>query len=215
MSQRTIILTSVAKKSFMAMSGILLSLFLLVHALGNSTTFFGRQAFNVYADTLHSLGFFVPVFEVLLLIVFVFHIFIGITLYFQNIQARPSRYRVQKSSGGRTAGSRTMPYTGTLILLFIIIHLWNFHFTEHSITIADLVRGVLANPLFSFFYIGSMIALGLHISHGLWSLFQSLGLNHPTYNTLLRRGALIVTFLLCAVFIMIPLLSLLWGKFLR
>ncbi len=198
----------------MAVSGILLSLFLLVHALGNSTTFFGRDAFNLYADTLHSLGIFVPVFEVLLLAVFLLHIFIGVTLFLQNLQARPTRYRVSKSSGGRTPGSRTMPYTGVFILIFICIHLWNFHFIEHTQTIADIVSNVLSKPLFAIFYIVSMIALGLHISHGFWSFFQSLGINHPRYDYVLRVGAILLTVILCSVFILIPISAMLCDSFL-
>ncbi len=215
MTLRSAVFSSVGKKSFMAVSGTLLSLFLLIHAVGNSTTFWGRDAFIGYADKLHSLGIFIAVFEISLLLVFLLHIILGITLFLQNLQARPSRYKVQKSSGGRTVGSRTMPYTGVVILIFILVHLGNFHFTDHTLPIADIVKTVLAAPLFALFYIGSMVALGLHISHGFWSLFQSLGLNHPKYNKALRYAVLLLTLILCAVYILIPLSALLCENFLR
>ena len=214
MSPGALTFSSVGKKSFMAVSGILLSLFLLVHALGNATIFWGRQVFNAYADTLHSLGFLLPVFELLLLSVFLLHILIAITLFLQNLQARPCRYKVQKNSGGRTAGSRTMPYTGFVILIFIVVHLGDFHFTDRTLPIADIVKNVLVVPLSALFYIASMAALGLHISHGLWSLFQSLGLNHPKYNAALRYGALLLTVILCAIYIFIPLSAMLCDNFL-
>jgi succinate dehydrogenase / fumarate reductase cytochrome b subunit len=206
--------SSVGQKILMAVSGAMLSLFLLVHGLGNSTTFFGSEAFNSYAEKLHSLGVFVSLFELGLLAVFLLHIFLGITLFLQNNQARPVRYQVEKSSGGRTLGSRTMPYTGVVILIFIVVHLVNFHFTDHSIPISDIVKNVLSQPVYAFFYISAMAVLAIHISHGFWSLFQSLGINHPKYNAALRNGTLGAAMLLSAVFILIPLCTLLIKEFL-
>jgi len=206
--------SSVGQKVFMAISGAMLSLFLLVHGVGNSMTFFGSDAFNSYAAKLHSLGILVPLFELCLLAVFMLHIFLGLTLFLQNNQARPVRYQEEKSSGGRTLGSRTMPYTGVVILIFIVVHLVNFHFTDHSIPISDIVKNVLRQPLYAFFYMSAMGVLALHISHGFWSLFQSLGLNHPRYNAALRIGTLGAALLLAAVFILIPLCTLLIKDFL-
>ena len=206
--------SSVGQKVLMAISGAILSLFLFVHGVGNSMTFFGSDAFNSYAAKLHSLGVLVPLFELGLLAVFLLHIFLGITLFLQNNRARPFRYQVEKSSGGRTPGSRTMPYTGVVILIFLVVHLVNFHFTDHSIPIADIVKNVLRQPLYAFFYISAMAVLALHISHGFWSLFQSLGINHPRYNAALRIGTLAAALLLSAVFMLIPLCALLIKEFL-
>ncbi len=199
----------------MAVSGAMLSFFLLVHGIGNSMTFFGSEAFNAYAEKLHSLGVLVPLFELGLLAVFLLHIFLGLTLFLQNNQARPVRYQVEKSSGGRTPGSRTMPYTGVVILIFLMVHLVNFHFTDHSIPISAIVRNVLRQPIYALFYISALAVLALHISHGFWSLFQSLGMNHPKYNATLRNGTLGAALLLSAVFILIPLCYLLIKEFLR
>lgn len=207
--------SSVGQKILMAVSGAMLSFFLLVHGIGNSMTFFGSEAFNAYAEKLHSLGVLVPLFELGLLAVFLLHIFLGLTLFLQNNQARPVRYQVEKSSGGRTPGSRTMPYTGVVILIFLMVHLVNFHFTEHSIPISAIVRNVLRQPIYALFYISALAVLALHISHGFWSLFQSLGLNHPKYTATLRNGTLGAALLLSAVFILIPLCTLLIKEFLR
>jgi succinate dehydrogenase / fumarate reductase cytochrome b subunit len=206
--------SSVGKKSIMAASGLLLSLFLLTHMLGNSVSFLGRDAFNTYAERLHSLGVLVYIFEIGLLTLFLIHIITGIILYLENLQARPSRYSVNTSEGGRSWGSRTMPYTGAIILVFIIVHLMNFHFTDKSMPVADLVRKLLSSPSLAFFYIFSLVALALHLSHGFWSLFQSIGFNHEKYNPLLLKGSLVFSILMGAVFILIPVLTFISRSFL-
>ena len=206
--------SSVGKKSFMAASGLLLSLFILTHVIGNSISFWGREAYNSYAEKLHSLGGLIYLFEIVLLALFLIHIITGILLYFENLSARPSRYAVNASEGGRSWGSRTMPYTGVIILIFIIVHLLNFHFTDKSIPISDMVRNLLSSPGLAIFYMVSLLAVALHLSHGAWSLFQSFGLNHDKYNQLLLKGSLIFSILVGTVFILIPLLSLMSRSFL-
>jgi succinate dehydrogenase / fumarate reductase cytochrome b subunit len=198
----------------MAASGLLLSIFILAHMLGNSLTFAGRDAFNSYAEKLHSVGGFIFIVEFGLLALFLIHIITGIILYIENLQARPSRYSVNSGEGGRTLGSRTMPYTGAIILVFIIVHLMNFHFTDKNILVADHVRELLSRPGLAFFYIISFIALALHLSHGVWSLFQSIGFNHEKYNQFLLKGALAFSILVGTVFILIPVLALISRNFL-
>lgn len=206
--------SSVGKKSFMAASGLLLSLFLLTHLIGNSISFWGREAYNSYAEKLHSLGGLVYLFEIVLLALFLIHIITGILLYFENLGARPSRYAVNASEGGRSWGSRTMPYTGVIILIFIVVHLLNFHFTDKSVPISDLVRDLLSRPGLGIFYIISLLAVALHLSHGAWSLFQSFGFNHDKYNQLLLKGSLIFSIVVGSVFILIPMLALISRSFL-
>ena len=206
--------SSVGKKSIMAASGLLLTLFICTHLLGNSISFLGREAFNSYAERLHSLGVLIYFFELGLLTLFLIHILTGVILYFENLGARPSRYSVDTSEGGRSWGSRTMPYTGVIILVFIIVHLMNFHFTDKSVLIADLVRELLSSPGLAFFYIFSLVALALHLSHGFWSLFQSIGFNHEKYNQLLLKGALAFSILVGIVFTLIPVLALVSRSFL-
>ena len=206
--------SSVGKKSIMAASGLLLSFFLFTHLVGNSFTFLGREAFIAYAERLHSLGVIIYFFEIGLLGLFLIHVLTGVILYFENLRARPSRYSVNTSEGGRSWGSRTMPYTGTIIFIFIIVHLKNFHFTDKSVPIADLVRELLSNPGLAFFYIFSFVAVALHLSHGFWSLFQSIGFNHEKYNQLLLKGALTFSILVGTVFILIPILALVSRSFL-
>jgi succinate dehydrogenase / fumarate reductase cytochrome b subunit len=206
--------SSVGKKSIMAASGLLLSLFLLTHLLGNSVSFMGRDAFNTYAEKLHSMGNLIYIFEIGLLTLFLIHIITGIILYLENLGARPARYSVNTSEGGRSWGSRTMPYTGVIIFVFIIVHLVNFHFTDKSVPVADMVRQLLGRPALSLFYIFSLLAVALHLSHGVWSLFQSMGFNHEKYNGLLLKGALVFSILVGTGFILIPVLALVSRSFL-
>ncbi len=203
--------SSLGKKYIMAVTGLLLGGFLLVHAAGNSSIFWGRNAFISYAVHLHSLGVLVNIFEVMLLAVFLVHVSTGLVLFLENRNTRPSRYQVERSAGGRTWGSRTMPYTGLVILAFLLLHLANFHFTDHDLPIADIVTPILSNPLYTLLYGIGMAALALHTSHGFWSLFQSLGINHPRYDRAIRFLAWLGCALIIGVFTCILLLMLLAG----
>lgn len=144
--------SSIGKKSVMAVTGLLLGLFLIAHLAGNSTAFLGREAFNSYAAHLHALGSLIKVFELLLLAVFAVHIYFGMALFLENLETRPCRYEVNNSAGGRTWASRTMPYTGLLVLVFIVHHLARFHFGEFE-TVSDLVRDHLSRPVSGIYYI--------------------------------------------------------------
>ena len=199
--------SSTGKKTIMAVSGAMLLLFLIVHVVGNSTMFFGRDSFNAYAEKLHDIGFFLHIFEALLLTTFLVHIFFGIFLFIENINARPARYAVSNNRGGRTIGSRTMPYTGLFILIFIIIHLYNFRTTSETLP-SQAVREILSNPSYTFFYIMAGIAVALHVSHGAWSLFQSLGLNHIMFDRIIRVSAVVLSVGTGLIFILIPTFTL-------
>ena len=206
--------SSIGKKTAMAISGLLLALFLIAHLAGNATSFLGREVFNSYAEHLHSLKYLLPVLELSLLTVFILHVFFGLTLFIENLEARPERYQVNSSAGGSNIASRTMPYTGILILVFIVHHLARFRFTEYN-TVSDLVGDYLSRPVSGLFYIFCLLALTLHISHGLWSLFQTLGLNHPKYDKAIRVLTLLISVLSGLTFIMIPVLALSWPDFLK
>ena len=174
--------SSIGKKLMMAITGLSFCAFLAGHLAGNLTIYAGKDAFNSYAEHLHSLGPLITAAELGLLLFAVIHIITGLTLYFQNITARGQRYAVNKKGGGRTIGSATMPYTGMILLVFIIMHLLNFHFVDKSeTTIAQLVTQTFQYPLWVVIYILAMIAAALHVSHGFWSAFQTIGANHTKY----------------------------------
>ncbi len=205
--------SSVGKKTVMATSGALLSVFLLIHLAGNSTMFFGRDMFNSYAEHLHGLGFLLQLFEAGLLAVFLLHTSFGLLLNIENLRARPVRYVVTKNHGGRTPGSRTMAYTGLIILVFLLVHINNFQ-TIDGVPPSNAVKAVLSQPGYTIFYWLAMFSLALHISHGCWSMFQSLGLNNMSYDRLLRIGALAFSIVTVTIFILIPTLALFFSGFL-
>ena len=174
--------SSIGKKLMMAMTGLAFSVFLVAHLAGNMTVFAGPDAFNLYAETLKGLGVIVILMEIGLIGLAIIHIFTGMTLFYQNFKARPVRYHVNKSAGGRTIGSATMPYTGILLFFFVIIHLLNFTFVDKTdTTVFTIVSSAFESPVYILFYIASMIVLAVHVSHGLWSAFQTIGANHPKY----------------------------------
>jgi succinate dehydrogenase / fumarate reductase cytochrome b subunit len=174
--------SSIGKKLMMAVSGLAFIGFLMAHLAGNLTIYGGGEAFNAYAEKLHSLGPLLTVFELGLLLFAGIHIITGIFLFLQNRQARPTGYSRYESSGGRTLSSRTMPYTGLIILGFVIFHLINFSFVDKTDrTISQIVSSTFANPVYVVIYIVVMIIVALHVRHGFWSAFQTLGANHPKY----------------------------------
>jgi succinate dehydrogenase / fumarate reductase cytochrome b subunit len=178
---------SLGLKLLMALSGLCFCLFLIVHTLGNLTIYGGQAMFNSYAEHLHALGMLVTAAEWGLLILAAIHIITGLTLFIQNLMARPVRYKVNHRAGGRTIGSATMPYTGVLLLAFIIIHLLDFHFVDKSqTTIFVIVSAAFQNPVYIGLYMAGVILAAVHISHGFWSAFQTLGANHIKYMPAVR-----------------------------
>ncbi|WP_054031091.1 succinate dehydrogenase cytochrome b subunit [Desulfatitalea tepidiphila] len=184
--------SSIGKKLMMALTGFCFCLFLAVHLAGNLTLFGGREMFNSYAAHLHALGVLLLVGEWVLLLFALVHIVTGLTLFYQNIKARPNRYAVNKSAGGRTIGSATMPYTGVLLLAFIVFHLINFHFVDKTqTTIFDIVSQAFASPMYVGIYVIAMIVAAVHVSHGFWSAFQTVGANHPKYMPMIRTLSIV------------------------
>jgi succinate dehydrogenase / fumarate reductase cytochrome b subunit len=123
------------------------------------------------------------------------HIVVGAILFFENLRARPTRYKIYQNPGGRTIGSYTIPYTGILILIFVIVHLLKFTFVDKSVTpIYQQMSATFANPLWVLMYVVAMVIVALHISHGFWSMFQTFGINHPRYMPLIMTLGLVVTF---------------------
>ncbi len=182
--------SAVGKKAVMAVTGIILFGFVLVHMLGNLKIYQGAQKLNAYAEWLRNLG--APalphegalwIFRLVLLGAVGLHILAATQLTLINLKARPLNYRDRKAIQASYA-SRTMRWGGVIILLFVVYHLAHLTLgTAHP----DFVSGdVYHNVVIGFqvwwvsaFYIVAQIALGFHLSHGLWSMFQSLGWWEP------------------------------------
>lgn len=180
--------TTVAKKVVMALSGVALTGFVLVHMTGNLLLYLGPEAINAYGEMLQSKPALVWSARAFLLLCVFLHIWAATSLTLTNLAARPVGYR-QTAYEASTYASRTMRWGGPLLLLFIIYHL--LHFTVGSAH-PDFVRGDVyhnvvvgfqSGPV-AFFYVLSMVALSLHLFHGVNSMLQTMGLSHPRYNHL-------------------------------
>ncbi|MGD9367488.1 MAG: succinate dehydrogenase cytochrome b subunit [Desulfobacteraceae bacterium] len=198
--------SSVGKKILMSVTGLCFCGFLAAHLGGNLTIYGGKEMFNSYAEHLHALGVLLTFAEWGLLISAVIHVLTGVTLFYQNYKARPVRYRVNKSGGGRTIGSRTMPYTGIILLAFVVFHLVHFHFVDKTdTTIFTIVSEAFGNPLYVMLYIAAMVVAAVHVSHGFWSAFQTLGANHPKYMPFIRTVSLVFALVVGIGFGVLPI----------
>lgn len=182
--------TTIGKKVIMALSGAVFVGFVIGHFLGNLNLYLGPEALNGYAETLKSLGPLLWIARIVLLLALLVHVGAAFSLWSRNKAARKSRYKQRKDLATDYA-ARTMYWTGPILLLFIIAHL--LHFTIVPAHPGDVYRNVVegfSNPLVASFYIAANVALGFHIFHGIYSAFQTLGANHPRYNSLRRDVAI-------------------------
>ncbi len=192
--------SAVGKKWVMALTGIMLMGFVFVHMLGNLKLYLGAEDINHYGEWLRDL--LVPFFprtvtlwllRIGLAAAFVFHIHSAYGLTRINRQARAAGGYVSKRDyQAANAASRSMRYTGVVILLFLIFHLADLTWgtVNPDFVRGDVYRNLVASferPAVAAIYIVANIALGLHLFHGGWSMFQSLGLNNPRWNSW-RRG---------------------------
>lgn len=211
--------TSVTKKIIMGISGLLLIGFLIIHLAGNLQLFIpdGGVAFNSYSHKLHGLQPFLNIARALLLIFFIFHIFTGIRVTVENRRARSHRYAVHRSKGGHsrlTTASRFMMHTGIVLLIFVPIHIWMFSLGPYYETVIDgqpvrdvyrLVVEKFNQPLIAFGYAATMLLLGLHLRHGLWSGLQSLGALNRKWSPIIYSVGFIFALLLAGGFLVLPL----------
>ncbi|MEE3078705.1 MAG: succinate dehydrogenase cytochrome b subunit [Bdellovibrionota bacterium] len=191
--------SSILKKQLMGITGLLLCGFLLTHFLGNTLLFVGSDAFNIYAHTLTS-NKLIYLAEAVLGAIFLTHVGMAMKLVLENKAARgDQQYFIKTKTGrGSTFASSTMPYTGVLLFIFIVKHLLDFKFgpvywtTVNGTEMRDIYRTVVeffASPVNVILYIVMMFSAGVHVSHGFWSAFQSIGFNHKKYNCVLKMAA--------------------------
>jgi succinate dehydrogenase / fumarate reductase cytochrome b subunit len=189
-------------------SGCILFLFVVAHLIGNLQIYEGPDKLNRYAVLLRSEPALLWAARLVLLGMVLVHIWSAMQLAARNIGARPVGYRKKKAMGSSYA-SRTMYWSGPIILAFVIYHLLDFTFGQVNPNFQP--GNVYGNVVASFqlipvamFYIIAMLLLCLHLYHGLWSMFQSLGIAHPRYTPMLRRGAAVVATLIAVGNISIP-----------
>jgi succinate dehydrogenase / fumarate reductase cytochrome b subunit len=180
--------SSIGKKAFMSISGILLMGFLVGHVAGNLTLFADSDGatFDAYAHALRTNPLLLPI-EIGLTALFLAHIVLGMRTALENRGARPSRYKQLESHGNRTWSSTSMIVTGLIVLVFLVIHLIDFRFkAEPEDLLAPMVVERLSHPVGALIYFVGVGALGVHLWHAFQSLFQSLGVSHPRYTPLFR-----------------------------
>lgn len=205
--------SSIGKKVVMAVTGILLLMFLAVHLINNLLLFLGPDIFNENVARLEAIKPLIRVIEAILALIFILHIYNAIKLYFENKKASPQKYAVNINSTNSTFYSRYMTVTGSLILVFLVLHLgtfWrSFNFAPHS---ADgshpyygIVQNAFANPFVSLFYIIVMLILGAHLNHAFQSVFQTMGWYHKNYTHIIKKIGTIISIIFTIGFASIPI----------
>jgi succinate dehydrogenase / fumarate reductase cytochrome b subunit len=207
------------KKVVMGVTGCILFLYVTVHMLGNLQVFEGQEKLNAYGRLLHASAELLWGARIILLASVILHITASVQLALRNNAARPVGY-AKKQNVASDYASRTMYWSGPILLAFVIYHLLHLtagivhpgsSFIEH-----DVYHNVVAGFqvwYVSAWYIFSMILLGFHIRHGAWSMFQSLGINHPRHTPILKKAALVFAIIITGGYIVIPLSILLgWVK---
>lgn len=214
------LLSSLGKKLIMGLTGLLLVGFLIAHLLGNLSIYGDVEhgsKFIAYANKLHDLGPLLIVMEIGLVALFGVHIWVALKVNAENKAARPESYEYNNNFGRSTMASRTMPLTGIGILGLLIMHLVHFRFKNGIAApgAADLhqeVINVMSDPLWGSLYVVMAVLIGLHLSHGFKSAFQSLGINHPRLNCLFKRLGLALAIILALGFASFPIIALFaWG----
>jgi succinate dehydrogenase / fumarate reductase cytochrome b subunit len=213
--------SSVGKKMIVAITGIILIVFVVGHLLGNLQIFLGPDWINGYSQHLHDLGPLLWLIRIFLLCTVTIHIYVTIQLALQNRRARPEPY-INKEYVKATFASRHMVISGLIVLVFIIYHLAHFTFRKtdprfallkpdplnHCDVYSMMVYG-FQNYFVSGFYVLGLFLLTLHLSHGSSSFFQSLGLNDKKLTPRLAFGGRVFAWLVFIGYTSIPIAILL------
>ncbi len=202
--------TTIGQTALMATTGGVLYLYVFFHLLGNLQIYLGREQINAYAVYLHSHYAMLWAARSLLLIAVLIHITIGAKLWWLGRRiARPIPYFMKKDVPPAYA-SRTMMRSGAVILVFVVFHI--LHLTTGSLGLPFRELDVYDNLTAGFhiiwvsiFYMIAMVFLGMHLYHGLWTIFPLLGVSHPRYTRMLKWVAHIFAILIAAGNISIPL----------
>lgn len=218
--------SSVGKKVLTGVTGLALIGFVVAHLIGNLTLFLGPHALNDYGHFLETMahGWLIYIMEIGIFMIFVIHMISAITVaWADKRKGRTVGYKYAKDAGGKsrkTLASRSMIYSGSVIIFFVIAHIYLFKFNagnphevdEHGVK--NLYKAVVLafkDPAFTIFTVVTMILVGLHLRHGFWSAFQSLGLANDKYLPILVTVARIFAIVLAVGFIAIPIYLFLSG----
>ncbi len=204
--------SSIGKKFTMGTSGLLLCLFIAQHLVGNMMLFGGEALFNSYVATLSAFKPLVRIIEVIISIIFLSHIISGIRLTLDNKRANSSSYNVNTGSETSSFSSRTMAITGSVVFIFVIMHLstiwYRFQLVHGRGSYYDIILGDavgFGNPIYAAFYVVAMILMGVHLKHGFQSAFQTFGVSDSRYKGLIEKMSMIFWLVIPAGFTWIAL----------
>jgi succinate dehydrogenase / fumarate reductase cytochrome b subunit len=211
--------TSIGRKVLVALTGLGLMGFLIGHLSGNMLLLKGDggAAFDAYAHFMKT-TWFIWVAELAIFGLIVGHIVLALTTHFRNVAARGGVGYRRTAQNQTSFFSKYMIHTGTIFLIFLVIHLWSFFITHkvaewltgatwgHPESLYEAVKHKFSNPLFSIFYVVAMVALSFHLIHGFWSAFQTLGLLvNKRLEAALRTAAVVFSVVVSAGFSLVPL----------
>ena len=206
--------SSVAEKFLIAVTGLGLLLYLVVHLAGNLLLFLGPERFNGYAHVLISNPLVVPV-EIGLLAIFLVHVYKTTVMWWRNRAARPQDYYLKRWAGGpsrKSWASTTMIYSGALTAFFVVLHVRSFKYGAYypvaGSEVRDLHRLVtefFRSPLNVVFYEACLVFLGFHLWHGFASAFESLGADRPGFAPRLLLASKVLAIVVAGGFVAIPL----------
>jgi len=206
---------SVFKKIVMAVTGIILVLFLIAHMIGNLHVFQGAKAFNHYSEWLRTFGepalgyrWFLTALEIILAVAVVLHMWAAISLWRQAKRARPQSY-VKKKRVAQSYASRTMRWGGVIIALYVVYHLLDMTFGVANpdgtdSTPYDRLVASFQNPAATIVYVVALILLGMHLRHGIWSATQTLGQSNRRRERTVNAFAITFATLLIAGYLVVP-----------
>ena len=210
--------SSIGKKALMAITGVIWIGYVIMHMYGNLKVFLGPEHFNAYAEGLRYLG--APIFghlhllmlaRIILVSALVIHIWSALVLYRQALIARPSSYASRKIVQANYA-ALTMRYGGILLILFVFFHLMQLTWGTPG-AISGFIPGDAYHNVITVFqswpvvviYLLALVALGFHLFHGTWSMFQTLGLNSTEWDATIRGLAWIIAIVVPVGFATVPI----------
>jgi succinate dehydrogenase cytochrome b subunit len=214
---RNLYRSPIGKKIVTGITGLGLAIFALEHMLGNLEFLLSDAGYNTYSHFLISLGPILWIIEIGLLAFFVFHITMGINIWLGKRRARPDAYTMTRSAGPpsrQSVSSKSMILTGIILGVFLVIHLISFKYGTYYETVvngvpmrdlARLMREKFSEPAYAFAYPVVVLLLAVHLRHGIWSAFQSLGASKPSIAPLIYTVGGIIGLLIGVGFLVVPL----------
>lgn len=213
--EKAFLRTSVGKKYLMGISGLIWAGFVFTHMAGNMLIFVSKEAYNSYGHMITS-GEIIYIAEAVLILALITHVFCAVSLTFENRKARGAQRYLVRSRGAKAAafGSRTMAIQGSIVLVFIILHLATFKYgtyyetTVKGVVMRDLARlmvEVFKQPGYVAWYLVALLFLGVHLKHGVGSTLQSLGIKNVQMEPWIKRASLIYAIVVIAGFMSQPL----------